>query len=61
MLMATAIANSGSNGFSRIAAAGQLAFLYVMRIATIPGAERLRLDQAGDPAADTLPGNAVRD
>ena len=41
------------------AAVGQLAFLYVMRIATIPGAERLRLEQAGDPAADTLPGNAV--
>ncbi|MDR7081987.1 putative peptidoglycan lipid II flippase [Arthrobacter ginsengisoli] len=41
------------------AAVGQLAFLYVMRIATIPGAERLRLEQAGNPAADTLPGNAV--
>ncbi|MEC5180363.1 murein biosynthesis integral membrane protein MurJ [Arthrobacter sp. CG_A4] len=41
------------------AAVGQLAFLYVMRIATIPGAERLRLERAGDPAADTLPGNAV--
>jgi putative peptidoglycan lipid II flippase len=42
------------------AAAGQLAFLYVMRIATIPGAERLRLDRAGDhAAAATLPGNAV--
>lgn len=42
------------------AAAGQLAFLYVMRIATIPGAERLRLEQAGDhAAAATLPGNAV--
>jgi putative peptidoglycan lipid II flippase len=41
------------------AAVGQLAFLYVMRIATIPGAERLRLEQVGDPAADTLPGNAV--
>lgn len=41
------------------AAVGQLAFLYVMRIATIPGAERLRLEHAGDPAADTLPGNAV--
>ncbi|HEX9228769.1 MAG TPA: murein biosynthesis integral membrane protein MurJ [Arthrobacter sp.] len=41
------------------AAVGQLAFLYVMRIATIPGAERLRLEQAGDPAADSLPGNAV--
>jgi putative peptidoglycan lipid II flippase len=41
------------------AAVGQLAFLYVMRIATIPGAERLRLEKAGDPAADTLPGNAV--
>ena len=41
------------------AAVGQLAFLYVMRIATIPGAERLRLEQAGDPAADTMPGNAV--
>ncbi|MET4095288.1 murein biosynthesis integral membrane protein MurJ [Arthrobacter sp. UYCu712] len=41
------------------AAVGQLAFLYVMRIATIPGAERLRLEQAGDPAANTLPGNAV--
>ncbi|HEX9088915.1 MAG TPA: murein biosynthesis integral membrane protein MurJ [Arthrobacter sp.] len=41
------------------AAVGQLAFLYVMRIATVPGAERLRLEQAGDPAADTLPGNAV--
>ena len=38
------------------AAVGQLAFLYVMRIATIPGAERLRLEQAGDPAAATLPG-----
>ena len=33
------------------AAVGQLAFLYVMRIATIPGAERLRLKEAGDPAA----------
>ena len=41
------------------AAVGQLAFLYVMRIATIPGAERLRLKQAGDPAAEILPGNAV--
>ncbi|MDR6988559.1 putative peptidoglycan lipid II flippase [Paenarthrobacter nitroguajacolicus] len=42
------------------AAVGQLAFLYVMRIATIPGAERLRLDNAGDRiAASTLPGNAV--
>ncbi|MET3719375.1 MULTISPECIES: murein biosynthesis integral membrane protein MurJ [unclassified Arthrobacter] len=41
------------------AAVGQLSFLYVMRIATIPGAERLRLKEAGDPAADMLPGNAV--
>ncbi len=41
------------------AAVGQLAFLYVMRIATIPGAERLRLEHAGDPAAASLPGNAV--
>jgi putative peptidoglycan lipid II flippase len=41
------------------AAVGQLAFLYVMRIATIPGAERIRLQQAGDPAASMLPGNAV--
>jgi putative peptidoglycan lipid II flippase len=42
------------------AAVGQLAFLYVMRIATIPGAERLRLEAAGDDAAaSTLPGNAV--
>jgi putative peptidoglycan lipid II flippase len=41
------------------AAVGQLAFLYVMRIATIPGAERLRLQEAGDPAAYMLPGNAV--
>ncbi len=42
------------------AAVGQLAFLYVMRIATIPGAERLRLERAGDhAAAATLPGNAV--
>ncbi|WP_458112573.1 murein biosynthesis integral membrane protein MurJ [Arthrobacter sp. R1-13] len=41
------------------AAVGQLAFLYVMRIATIPGAERLRLEQAGDPAAGRLPGNAI--
>lgn len=41
------------------AAVGQLAFLYVMRIATIPGAERLRLVQAGDPRAAALPGNAV--
>lgn len=41
------------------AAVGQLAFLYVMRIATIPGAERLRLQEAGDPAGDMLPGNAV--
>ncbi|QNE16245.1 murein biosynthesis integral membrane protein MurJ [Pseudarthrobacter sp. NBSH8] len=41
------------------AAVGQLAFLYVMRIATIPGAERLRLKAAGDPAAEMLPGNAV--
>ncbi|WP_373427187.1 murein biosynthesis integral membrane protein MurJ [Arthrobacter sp. B3I4] len=42
------------------AAVGQLAFLYVMRIATIPGAERLRLEKAGDhAAAATLPGNAV--
>ena len=32
------------------AAVGQLAFLYVMRIATIPGAERIRLKEAGDPA-----------
>jgi putative peptidoglycan lipid II flippase len=42
------------------AAVGQLAFLYVMKIATIPGAERLRLEHAGEreaPAA--LPGNAV--
>ncbi|MDQ0827946.1 putative peptidoglycan lipid II flippase [Arthrobacter sp. B2I5] len=41
------------------AAVGQLAFLYVMRIATIPGAERIRLQQAGAPSAETLPGNAV--
>jgi putative peptidoglycan lipid II flippase len=41
------------------AAVGQLAFLYVMRIATIPGTERLRLQQAGDPAAASIPGNAV--
>lgn len=41
------------------AAVGQLAFLYVMRIATIPGSERLRLEHAQDPAAATLPGNAV--
>lgn len=41
------------------AAVGQLAFLYVMRIATIPGAERIRLQQAGDAAASMLPGNAV--
>lgn len=41
------------------AAVGQLAFLYVMKIATIPGAERLRLEHAGDPAADRLPGNAI--
>lgn len=41
------------------AAVGQLAFLYVMRIATIPGAERLRLKEAGDAAAEMLPGNAV--
>ena len=41
------------------AAVGQLAFLYVMRIATIPGAERIRLKEAGDPAAEMLPGNAV--
>jgi putative peptidoglycan lipid II flippase len=42
------------------AAVGQLAFLYVMRIATIPGTERLRLDKAGDHgAAAMLPGNAV--
>lgn len=42
------------------AAVGQLAFLYVMRIATIPGAERLRLESAGEnEAAATLPGNAV--
>ncbi|MBT2513725.1 murein biosynthesis integral membrane protein MurJ [Arthrobacter sp. ISL-30] len=41
------------------AAVGQLAFLYVMRIATIPGAERLRLQQNGDPAAEALPGNAI--
>ncbi|WP_426997584.1 murein biosynthesis integral membrane protein MurJ [Pseudarthrobacter sp. N5] len=42
------------------AAVGQLAFLYVMRIATIPGAERLRLQHAGDvAAAASVPGNAV--
>jgi putative peptidoglycan lipid II flippase len=42
------------------AAVGQLAFLYVMRIATIPGAERLRLEHAGElAAAAMLPGNAV--
>ena len=42
------------------AAVGQLAFLYVMRIATIPGAERLRLETGGGPGgAATLPGNAV--
>jgi putative peptidoglycan lipid II flippase len=42
------------------AAVGQLAFLYVMRIATIPGAERLRLSNAGNTvAAAVLPGNAV--
>ena len=41
------------------AAVGQFAFLYVMRIATIPGAERLRLKEAGDPAPRMLPGNAV--
>ncbi|HET8878703.1 MAG TPA: lipid II flippase MurJ, partial [Arthrobacter sp.] len=33
------------------AAVGQLAFLYVMRIATIPGAERLRLESAGENEA----------
>lgn len=31
------------------AAVGQLAFLYVMKVATIPGAERLRLANAGRP------------
>ncbi|WP_458108050.1 murein biosynthesis integral membrane protein MurJ [Arthrobacter sp. R3-55] len=42
------------------AAVGQLAFLYIMRIATIPGAERLRLQNAGDTVgAAVLPGNAV--
>ena len=42
------------------AAVGQLAFLYIMRIATIPGAERLRLQAEGQTeAAATLPGNAV--
>ena len=42
------------------AAVGQLAFLYVMKIATIPGAERLRLEHAGErEAAAALPGNAV--
>ncbi len=41
------------------AAVGQLAFLYVMRIATIPGSERLRLERAGDAGAEQLPGNAV--
>jgi putative peptidoglycan lipid II flippase len=42
------------------AAVGQLAFLYVMRIATIPGTERLRLQKAGDNGgAAMLPGNAV--
>jgi putative peptidoglycan lipid II flippase len=42
------------------AAVGQLAFLYVMRIATIPGSERLRLEHAGDTAAAaSVPGNAV--
>ena len=35
------------------AAVGQLAFLYVMRIATIPGAERLRLEQRGGPGRAT--------
>ncbi|WP_217376437.1 murein biosynthesis integral membrane protein MurJ [Paenarthrobacter ureafaciens] len=42
------------------AAVGQLAFLYVMKVATIPGAERLRLANAGETtAASTLPGNAI--
>ncbi|MBM7791428.1 putative peptidoglycan lipid II flippase [Paenarthrobacter ilicis] len=42
------------------AAVGQLAFLYIMTIATIPGAERQRLNNAGDTAAAAvLPGNAV--
>ncbi|MFS0718264.1 murein biosynthesis integral membrane protein MurJ [Arthrobacter sp. 1P04PC] len=42
------------------AAVGQLGFLYIMRIATIPGAERLRLQAEGQTeAAATLPGNAV--
>lgn len=41
------------------AVVGQLAFLYVMRIATIPGAERLRLQAEGAPGADRLPGNAI--
>ncbi|GAB4098973.1 murein biosynthesis integral membrane protein MurJ [Sinomonas halotolerans] len=41
------------------AAVGQLTFLYVMKIASLPGAERERLRAAGDPAWQGIPGNTV--
>ncbi|WP_430296757.1 murein biosynthesis integral membrane protein MurJ [Sinomonas sp. B1-1] len=40
-------------------AVGQLTFLYVMKIASQPGAERERLREAGDPLWQQIPGNTV--
>ncbi|WP_139346563.1 murein biosynthesis integral membrane protein MurJ [Sinomonas mesophila] len=41
------------------AAVGQLTFLYVMKVASLPGAERERLREAGDPLWQRIPGNTV--
>lgn len=40
-------------------AVGQLTFLYVMKIASQPGAERERLQEAGNPLWQQVPGNTV--
>nr|WP_235779609.1 murein biosynthesis integral membrane protein MurJ [Sinomonas notoginsengisoli] len=40
-------------------AVGQLTFLYVMKVASQPGAERERLQEAGDPLWQQIPGNTV--
>ncbi|MGG5172386.1 murein biosynthesis integral membrane protein MurJ [Pseudarthrobacter sp. J1738] len=41
------------------AAVGQLTFLYIMKIASIPGGARQQLMEAGDPGYKNIPGNAV--
>lgn len=40
-------------------AVGQLTFLYVMKVASQPGAERERLQEAGNPLWQQVPGNTV--